>query len=160
MHNEWMISGKQQQIIVLFWRQKEVQGILLASSLCFFQIHDRDKCQIYISRTHVPVGNLFSSSVARKDTTYREPSCRKHRFVYFLDSVKLKESLELNFSLFINKCCPMDQYLRKPITVVFYMYSTSGLFSIWTTFSLPPPIPTMNLCEESTSTDLDICFEF
>ena len=26
-----------------------------------FQIHDRDKCQIYISRTHVPVGNLFSS---------------------------------------------------------------------------------------------------
>ena len=24
-----------------------------------FQIHDRDKCQIYISRTHVAAGNLF-----------------------------------------------------------------------------------------------------
>ena len=122
MNDLWL---KQQIIIVLFWRRKRTSRAfslacyLHTAQLCFFQIHDRDKCQIYISRTHVPVGNLFSSSVARKDTTYREPSCRKHWFVYFLDSEKLKESLELNFSLFINKCCPMDQYLRKPITVVF-----------------------------------------
>lgn len=30
-----------------------------------FQIHDRDKCQIYISRTHVSAGNLFSSSLQK-----------------------------------------------------------------------------------------------
>ena len=64
MNDLWL---KQQIIIVLFWRRKRTSRAfslacyLHTAQLCFFQIHDRDKCQIYISRTHVSVGNLFSS---------------------------------------------------------------------------------------------------
>ena len=66
MNDLWL---KQQIITYCFIlkKKKNKQGILSlacylhTAQLCFFQIHDRDKCQIYISRTHVSVGNLFSS---------------------------------------------------------------------------------------------------
>ena len=60
MNDLWL----KQQIILLFYFEEEKEQAghsLLLAQLCFFQIHDRDKCQIYISRTHVSVGNLFSS---------------------------------------------------------------------------------------------------
>ena len=60
---KWTETLETSSIIVLLGKKH--------SFACFLhQIHDRDKCQIYISRTHVPVGNLFLlRSVARKGST-------------------------------------------------------------------------------------------
>ena len=56
-----------------------------------FQIHDRDKCQIYISRTHVAAGNLFfltpkcwwndSTGVPRLE--HNKPFCQNSWFRYY-----------------------------------------------------------------------------